>query len=221
MDTGTVTVSVDPVNDAPVAVDDSATTSDGTSATGNVLDNDSDVDEDTLTAALATYPTGGTVILNPDGSFTYTPYPGTTTDSFDYSVSDHNGGTDTATVSITESSGTALYVYDIRFESKRGNKDWRAVFEIRSDSDADGNGTAADDVAAGVWIRVEFDGVIYEGTTDADGVFRTSWIRGLGSGDHQAQVIDLVLADFDWNPLTLDLEGDSDGDGLPDEVLSL
>ncbi len=113
-----------------------------------------------------------------------------------------------------------LYVYDIRFESTRANRDWRAVFEIRSDSDGDGEGTAADDVAAGVWIRVEFDGAIYEGTTDADGVFRTSWIKNLSSGDHEAEVVDLVLENYDWIPLTLDLEGDSDGDGLPDNILS-
>lgn len=97
------------------------------------------------------------------------------------------------TPTVSTANANTLYVYDIRFESKRGNKDWRAVFEIRSDSDADGEATAADDVAAGVWIRVEFDGEIYEGTTDSDGVFRTSWIKGLGSGDYQAEVVDLIL----------------------------
>jgi len=222
-DTATVTVNVIAQPDAPVAVDDAVSTTEGTPVTGNVLDNDTDADGDTLFAALATNPTGGSVTLNTDGSFTYTPDTGTTSDTFTYTVSDGNGGTDVGAVSITVSTASTntLYVYDIRFESKRGNKDWRAVFEIRSDSDEDGEGTAADEVAAGVWIQVEFDGVIYEGTTDADGVFRTNWIKDLGSGDYEAEVVDLVLADFDWNPLTLDLEGDSDDDGKPDDLLSL
>jgi hypothetical protein len=34
-----------------------------------------------------------------------------------------------------------------------------------------------------------------------------------------AKVVDLVLANHFWDPLRLDLEDDSDGDGLPDEEL--
>jgi streptogramin lyase len=114
-----------------------------------------------------------------------------------------------------------LYVYDIRFESKRGGKDYRAVFEIRSDSDADGQASADDDTAAGVFVTVEFAGVTYTGTTDSNGIFRTDWIRNLSSGDHYANAVDLVLAGFVWNPLDLDLEDDSDGDGKPDAILPI
>src|SRR5207302_1570691 len=70
-------------------------------ATG-VLANDSDVDGDTLTAAVATNPTHGTLALNANGSFTYTPaanYNGA--DSFTYTASDGHGGSATATVSLT------------------------------------------------------------------------------------------------------------------------
>jgi hypothetical protein len=126
------------------------------------------------------------------------------------------GGT---VVVVTDSSATALYVYDIRFESIRSNRDWRAVFEIRSDSNGDGQGTSADHVAAGVTIEVEFAGRTYTGTTDADGVFRTDWIKNLARGNHYAEVVDLALADYFWDPLLMDLEDDSDGDGLPDDVL--
>ncbi|MEZ6073176.1 MAG: Calx-beta domain-containing protein [Pirellulales bacterium] len=73
-------------------------------------------------------------------------------------------------------SANTLYVYDIRFESKRNGKDWRAVFEIRSDSNADGIGSNSDAVAAGVTVTVTFAGRVYTGTTDSNGVFRTSWI---------------------------------------------
>jgi hypothetical protein len=211
----------------PVANDDIYTTQPDTTlnvVAPGVLSNDTDADGDPMTAALDTGPSGGTLALNADGSFTYTPHSGFTgTDSFTYIVNDGNGGTDTGNVSISVSAGSsdvALYVYDIRFESKRGGKDWRAVFEIRSDSNGDGQGSSADAVAPGVEITVEFAGQIYTGTTDADGVFRTSWIKNLSSGEHYAEVADLVLANYFWDPLSLDLEGDSDGDGLPDDMLT-
>ena len=130
-------------------------------------------------------------------------------------VTDDDGATNSATamIDVSEAGANALYVYDIRFESKRGNKDWRAVFEIHTDSG---------DLAAGVMIEVTFAGTTYTGTTDSDGVFRTSWIKDLSSGDHYANAVDLVLAGYSWDPLsTLHLEDDSDGDGKPDDLLSL
>ena len=97
----TVTITVLPVNDAPTGNDDVVTTAEDTPITGSVLANDSDVDGNPLTAALATGPSNGTLVLNPDGTFTYTPdanFSGS--DVFTYTVSDGNGGTDTATVVI-------------------------------------------------------------------------------------------------------------------------
>jgi len=114
-----------------------------------------------------------------------------------------------------------LFVYDISFDSKRGGRDFRAVFEIRSDSDGDGLGTANDAVAAGVSVTVTFAGQSYTGVTDSNGIFRTDWVKNLGSGDYYANVVDLALADFVWNRLALDLEDDSDGDGFPDDLLTV
>ena len=74
------------------------------------------------------------------------------------------------------------------------------------------------EVAAGVAITVDFAGTTYFGATDSDGVVRTGWVKNL-SGTHYADVVDLVLADHMWTPLDLDLEDDSDGNGLPDDVL--
>ena len=101
---GTVTITVTPVNDAPVAVDDTATVpEDGTVTTGNVLLNDTDVEGDPLTVAGVTNSVfGATVIDNGDGTFTFTPRPDFFgTDWFDYIVSDGNGGSDQGTVAIT------------------------------------------------------------------------------------------------------------------------
>ena len=55
-----------------------------------------------LTAALATPPTHGTVVVNPDGSYTYTPTPGYTgVDTFTFTVTDSSGQTATGTATIT------------------------------------------------------------------------------------------------------------------------
>ncbi|MDF0599094.1 cadherin-like domain-containing protein, partial [Psychromarinibacter halotolerans] len=93
------------VNDDPVAVADSYVTDEDTSLVillPGVLANDTDIDGDTLSSDVATGPSNGTLSLNPDGSFTYTPDADFTgTDSFTYLVDDGNGGTDTATVSLT------------------------------------------------------------------------------------------------------------------------
>ena len=68
--------------------------------------------------------------------------------------------------------------------------------------------------------RCSSQGITYTGVTDSDGVFRTDWIKNLSSGDHYADVVDLVMAGYYWNPLSsLNLEDDSDGDGLPDDIL--
>ncbi len=87
--TALVTIVVTAINDAPVANDDSVATGEDTQVTGNVLTNDTDVDGNTLTATIVSGPSHGTLILNTDGTFTYTPaanYNGT--DSFTYTAND-------------------------------------------------------------------------------------------------------------------------------------
>ena len=98
----TVTVTVNPVNDAPVAVADAVTTGEDSPVNIAVLVNDTDVDGDDLSVAGVTQPANGVLTLNPDGSFTYTPnadYNGT--DSFTYQASDGTLQSGAATVTIT------------------------------------------------------------------------------------------------------------------------
>ena len=99
-----VSITVNPVNDAPVAGQDSATTLEDTPININVLANDTDIDGDTLTVTSFSLNGGtnqGTLILNPDKTLTYVPsynFNGSATIS--YQISD---GTATAssTVSLT------------------------------------------------------------------------------------------------------------------------
>ncbi len=99
-----MTITVTAVNDAPVAVNDTATVSEDSAGTnGNVLGNDTDVDTGTtLTATLAESPANGTVTLAANGTFTYTPAPDFNgTDSFTYTASDGTAVSNVATVTIT------------------------------------------------------------------------------------------------------------------------
>ncbi|PLC06922.1 hypothetical protein CY658_07980 [Variovorax sp. RO1] len=98
--TSTVTVTIDPVNDAPTAPDYTKTTNENTPVSGQVVG--SDIDGDTLTYTKGSDPTNGTVTVNADGTYTYTPgasFNGT--DSFTVTVSDGHGGTTTSTVTVT------------------------------------------------------------------------------------------------------------------------
>src|SRR5205814_76175 len=98
----TVTVSVNAVNDVPVAALDAATTAEDTSVTIPVLANDSDPDGDTLSDPKSTAPAMGTALANANSTISYTPHADFNgTDSFTYTISDGHGETATATVSVT------------------------------------------------------------------------------------------------------------------------
>ena len=105
----TVTVTVAPVNDAPVANPDSYNAIEDTTllvaAGQGVLFNDNDDAHPgtTLTAVVATQATNGTVELAADGAFTWTPTTAhfNGTDSFTYTATDGEFVTEAATVTVT------------------------------------------------------------------------------------------------------------------------
>jgi VCBS repeat-containing protein len=102
----TVTITISPVNDAPVAVNDAYAVNEGgtiNAVAPGVLGNDTDVDSPTLTAVLVSGPThAASFALNADGSFTYV-HDGseTTSDVFTYKASDGLAFSNIATVTIT------------------------------------------------------------------------------------------------------------------------
>jgi gliding motility-associated-like protein len=102
-----VTITVAPVNDVPVAVNDEASTNENTPVDIDIISNDIDVDNDVTPGSIVitTNPVHGTVVLNPvTGSVTYTPDPDFTgNDSFTYTLQDPSGSTSppaTVTVNI-------------------------------------------------------------------------------------------------------------------------
>ena len=100
----TVNITVNPVNDAPVAVGDAYSVDEDNTLnilSDGVLGNDSDIDLDPLSAVLVDGPDYGILSLNADGSFTYTPdenFNGS--DSFTYKANDGNADSNVATVNI-------------------------------------------------------------------------------------------------------------------------
>jgi VCBS repeat-containing protein len=96
----TVSLTVTPVNDAPVAAVAVATTLEDVVLTGTVTA--TDVDNPVLTYALVSGPAHGTLTFQADGSYSYTPaanYNGT--DSFTYKANDGSLNSNTATVNLT------------------------------------------------------------------------------------------------------------------------
>nr|MBF0222725.1 tandem-95 repeat protein [Desulfobulbaceae bacterium] len=98
----TVSITISPVNDVPIAADDFATTDEDTSVSIDVLANDSDIDGDPLTVVAVTTGGNGTVSLS-GSTIIYTPsadFYGI--DTFSYAIGDGHGGISApATVTIT------------------------------------------------------------------------------------------------------------------------
>ena len=112
-DTATVTITINGVNDAPVATDDGPiATAEDTPVTGNILTNDNDADGDELTiiaingvpivpGGVVVLEDGSEIALNADGTITFTPAPDTNGQvAFSYTASDGEGGQTTASVTI-------------------------------------------------------------------------------------------------------------------------
>jgi large repetitive protein len=100
-DVATATIAVTAVNDAPVALDETVNGTEDVVLTGNVSLNDSDVETASLTYSLVIGPTFGNLILNPTGTFTYTPaanYFGT--QQAVYRATDASGLFGTATLTL-------------------------------------------------------------------------------------------------------------------------
>ena len=133
-------------NNAPSAVDDvfNFSLNDGETAieNGGVLPNDSDADGNTLTAVLASDVSNGTLALNGDGTFSYTPNATFTgTDTFTYKAYDGIDYSNVATVMLTVTSNNAPSAVDdvFNFNLNDGETAIENGGVLPNDSDADGN----------------------------------------------------------------------------------
>ena len=124
-DTATVYIEIfdpeDPGNNPPIANPDQNITEVNTPVDGSLLPNDFDPDGDpiTINTTPVVDPTNGTVVINPDGTYTYTPDPDFVgEDTFDYVICDNGTpalcDTTTATIIVEPSDGgdNDTYAYD-------------------------------------------------------------------------------------------------------------
>ncbi|MGQ0622323.1 MAG: Ig-like domain-containing protein [Panacagrimonas sp.] len=176
--TVTVGITITPVNDAPVAVNDSFSTAEGApltrSAANGVLANDTDPDGPKPTQAVlvsSVAPTAGTLVFQTNGGFTYTPAPNFSgTASFTYRARDaqnlNSDNVATVTISVSDVSSPPVAEND----SYATNEDTPLTVNaaqglLANDSDADG-GTLT---AVMFSVVPATQGVL---ATNADGSFR-------------------------------------------------
>ena len=131
---GTVSLTVTPVNDAPVALNGTASTNLNQAKAGQAFA--TDVDGDPVSFTLVNGPLHGTLIFNPDGTYNYTPntnYGGA--DSFTFRANDGQAYGNTATISLTVGSNQAPVATN---GSASGNED-TAITGQAAATDADNN----------------------------------------------------------------------------------
>ncbi|MBI9057797.1 MAG: tandem-95 repeat protein [Labilibaculum sp.] len=138
----TVNITVDPVNDLPIANADTYTIPEDTQLNDDVTSNDQDLVDLPITVSLVSDVSNGTLTLNADGTFTYMPnseYFGT--DNFSYQITDGNGDAVTANVTINVTfinDGAPVAVND----NTSTNEDTAVTIDVlANDSDVDGNQT--------------------------------------------------------------------------------
>ncbi|MFO0813068.1 MAG: Ig-like domain-containing protein [Gemmatales bacterium] len=138
----TVNITITPVNDAPVAVNDTATVEQGSSVIIPVSTNDTDADGtiDLTSIVITTQPTHGTLTVNADGTVTYLHSgTGTATDTFAYTIKDNNAATSnaaTVTITVTPLNQAPIAVDDSGTVDEGGSV---TINVPNNDSDPDGS----------------------------------------------------------------------------------
>ncbi|MGD1904954.1 MAG: tandem-95 repeat protein [Leptolyngbyaceae cyanobacterium] len=218
----TVDITVDPVDDPAVAVDDSASTPEDTAVNINVLTNDSDIDSP-LTLDAVGDAANGTVVIEADNTVTYTPELGFNgPDSFTYTV---NGVTATVDINVTNVDTPTTAVDDTATVDEDASVN---IDVLANDSDPDSPLTvgAVGDAANGT-VVIEADNTVTY-TPDAD-FFGTDSFTYTVNGEIATvnvtvdPVNDDPFADDDSastnedTSVTIDvIDGDTDSDGTID-----
>jgi len=207
-DTAIVSITVNPINDAPLAQDDSATTDEDTLVSIPVLSNDSDPDGDFLLVESVSSPSNGTII-NAGTSVSYIPNPGFNgIDVFTYAISDSNGGTDTATVTVAISAvndpPTALD------DSEATDEDTPVVIHVLpNDSDPDGDSLVIQSLTQPGDGSTVKDGetIVYTPLPDFNGVDSFTYTISDGNGNTETATVTVAVSAVNDLP---DAQDDSD-----------
>ncbi len=239
-----VTINVNMVNNKPTAANDTFSTNEDTAlsvnAAGGLLANDADIDGDPLTPTVTLQPLHGTVSVNPDGSFSYTPAPNYNgLDGFSYLVSDGTTTSDvaSATIMVNPTNDLPVSVNDEFTTAEDTPLALIAPGVLANDTDVDGDALSSILVNppqhGGVTLGPD-GGLLYTPDANFNGVDGFSYKANDGSGDSDAAAVtvnvtpvndapataaDAYATDED-TPLTIDAAGgllanDSDVEGNP------
>ncbi|MDR5895151.1 retention module-containing protein, partial [Larsenimonas suaedae] len=220
--TATKAVTINRVNDAPVAEADSADPSAGndalttaedtalTIAPGTLLANDSDADGDTLTITGVSGGQGGTAALNADGTITFTPDADFNGDAtFRYTVSDGQGGSDTATVTVavTGVNDAAVITGSDSGEVTEDTVLTTSGVLTATDTDAGESGFVAQPNTTGSYGSFAIDASgnwTYQLDNESDD------IQALGAGDQLTETFTVTTAGGDTETVTITVNGTDD-----------
>ena len=220
----TATIAVTPVNDPPVAVDDSATVDEGDTLTieaSELLDNDTDAENDTLAITLVGDGVNGTVLL--DGMTIIYEHDGseTTSGSFSYTMSDGTV-TDTATVELAVAAvnDPPVAVGDSATVDEGDTLFIEASALLDNDTDAENDTLAITSVGNGVNGTVLLDGVTityeHDGSETTSGSF--SYTMSDGTVTETATVELAVVAVNDPPVAVADMAAVNEGDTISIEA---
>ena len=213
----TFQIRIEVPNNAPTAVDDTATIAEDSGAGSiPVLSNDSDPDRDPLTVLGVSAAGLGSVAVTPGGgSVTYTPNANANgSDSFTYTISDGHGHTATATVhlTITPVPDPPSAVDDVATTAEDAGPITIAVLSNDSDSDQDPL-TVIGVSGAGLGSVAIIPGggaVTYAPNADANGVDSFSYTISDGNGHTASASVTVTISPVNDPPDAVD-----DGTGSP------
>ncbi len=221
----TVTLTINPVNDVPVAAGDAYTTDEDTAlviAAAGLLGNDSDVDGGALTAVLVSGPSNGTLALNADGGFTYTPNSNFNgADSFTYKANDGSADSGAATVAITVNAvdDAPVASNDTFTINEDVNLNVSVPGVLANDSDAEGSSLSAvlvSGVSHGT-LTLNSDGSFqYTPTADYDGSDSFTYKVSAGGVDSGVATVSITINGVADTPAAVDDHFSTDEDTVLD-----
>ncbi len=202
----TVDITVSPVNDAPTAADLSAVTAYNQAYEGN-LPAAADVDGDEVVYALSAAPSHGTVTVEADGRFTYTPATGYSGgDSFTYTVQDPLGASNSYLVSFTilSDDNSAPVADDLAIETPEDTA-YEGGLPAATDLDGDAVTFALATAPAHGTATVQADGSFrYEPDPDFNGDDGFTFSVSDPSGATNTYSVDLVVLPVNDAPRSAD-----------------
>ena len=217
--TGTVNLTVNAADDAYVANDDHITVNeDQALVSGNVFDNDIELDGDSYDVSDYTQPDHGTVQYNGNGSFSYTPeanYSGT--DSFTYTVTDGSGSVSTATinVSISAVNDSAVAADDNATVAEDGFVVTGNVLANDIDIEGDGLSVVDHSQAANGTVGYNNDGTFnYTPDANFNGVDSFTYTVDDGNGGTDTATVKVVVTSVNDGPEAGDDEITTDEDNV-------